>query len=604
MADEIITREELVDAKVDAKDLGECVNGNESGIVTPRLGDPYPTLPAAIHKIENVGGYISAPTLTALQAITPTYNHQLARDDSTGDEYRWNPAATPPQWVPTGRNYLNDAKADATAKANAAEANAKNYANNRIPLDAYDALDMREDIAGFVYAYTTKDGQLKLVGMSGGVQENINTLVSQIFSRDDGVLNTFLDKSGNVVAYTDLSSNLHVAGQIFQGGESLSTIVKETPKNLDRTACLAYQTSLISKYPPRSEFTSVMTRAESNGLRNRMISAIKVPTGLFMVWHQQTKAEYDGDGSGSAFWCGFADIDSSQNITIRDKKLFIYPDTDAGIVKHPHLGRTSDNRIILVYEKSVGYAEATPENPVNYIRYVKYSSDEGVTWTDPVALTFINNPPTTALKALGTTSEVLRLKSGRLIVALYSTLGQCGCIYSDNDGATWSYSQQWIREQNWGTEPCINLDSNGHLIMSMRPMQSTQMFAGFARSVDEGETWQLVHTDKLVSVVSQSFLLYDDALGLHIESHDTNSSNQRTRFRLSLSYDDCNTFSLHFAPFQDTRYVGYTQLIKWIDGVYLLLMEYNDIWSGVNSNEDLGIQLFTISEIMNNVSRN
>ncbi|WP_435718232.1 hypothetical protein [Acinetobacter baumannii] len=91
---------------------------------------------------------------------------------------------------------VSQAAADATAKANAAEANAKNYANNRIPLDAYDALDMREDIAGFVYAYTTKDGQLKLVGMSGGVQENINTLVSQIFSRDDGVLNTFLDKSG------------------------------------------------------------------------------------------------------------------------------------------------------------------------------------------------------------------------------------------------------------------------------------------------------------------------------------------------------------------------------------------------------------------------
>lgn len=97
MADEIITRVELEEAKVDAKDLGECVNGNASGIVTPRLGDPYPTLPAAIRKIENVGGLISASTLTALQAITPTYNHQVGRDDSTGDEYRWDPTATPPK---------------------------------------------------------------------------------------------------------------------------------------------------------------------------------------------------------------------------------------------------------------------------------------------------------------------------------------------------------------------------------------------------------------------------------------------------------------------------------------------------------------------------
>ncbi|MFH3981416.1 hypothetical protein WAI62_05640 [Acinetobacter baumannii] len=95
---------------MDAKDLGECVHGNESGIVTPRLGAPYPTLPAAIRKIENVGGYISAPTLTALQAIVPSYNYQLARDDSTGDEYRWNPAATPAQWEPTGRNFIKESK--------------------------------------------------------------------------------------------------------------------------------------------------------------------------------------------------------------------------------------------------------------------------------------------------------------------------------------------------------------------------------------------------------------------------------------------------------------------------------------------------------------
>lgn len=110
MADEIITRQELVDAKVDAKDLGECVHGNETGVVTPRLGEPYPTLPKAIEKVENIGGLISAPTLTALQAITPTYNYQLGRDDSTGNEYRWNPAATPPQWVATGRNNKTDSE--------------------------------------------------------------------------------------------------------------------------------------------------------------------------------------------------------------------------------------------------------------------------------------------------------------------------------------------------------------------------------------------------------------------------------------------------------------------------------------------------------------
>lgn len=109
MSDEIITRIELEEAKVDAKNLGECVNGNETGVVTPRYGDQYPTLPAALNKVENTGGLISAPTLVALNAIVPTYSYQLGQDDSTGNQYRWDPAATPaPKWVATGRNFTQD----------------------------------------------------------------------------------------------------------------------------------------------------------------------------------------------------------------------------------------------------------------------------------------------------------------------------------------------------------------------------------------------------------------------------------------------------------------------------------------------------------------
>ncbi|MDC4667478.1 hypothetical protein OHV74_17715, partial [Acinetobacter baumannii] len=84
---------------------------NTKGIITPRYGAPFKSLPLALEKVENNGGYISAPTLAALQAITPTYNHQVARVDATGDEYRWNPNASPaPKWEPTGRNYLNESK--------------------------------------------------------------------------------------------------------------------------------------------------------------------------------------------------------------------------------------------------------------------------------------------------------------------------------------------------------------------------------------------------------------------------------------------------------------------------------------------------------------
>ncbi|MCR4530832.1 GDSL-type esterase/lipase family protein [Acinetobacter venetianus] len=107
---EMISTEDIVNVKRDLNDIGECINGNETGVVNPRLGDSFSTLPVAIASVENKGGYITAPNLTALNAIIPEFNHQVARNDETGDEYRWNPAATPtPQWEPTGRNFIQDA---------------------------------------------------------------------------------------------------------------------------------------------------------------------------------------------------------------------------------------------------------------------------------------------------------------------------------------------------------------------------------------------------------------------------------------------------------------------------------------------------------------
>lgn len=119
---EVITKEQLENASVDAKDLGECIHGNETGIVTPRVGDPYPTLPAAIAMVENKGGYITAPTLAALNLIVPEFNHQVARVDESGDEYRWDLSATPQaKWMPTGKNWLNAAKVYTDQKALAQE---------------------------------------------------------------------------------------------------------------------------------------------------------------------------------------------------------------------------------------------------------------------------------------------------------------------------------------------------------------------------------------------------------------------------------------------------------------------------------------------------
>ncbi|WP_151837529.1 SGNH/GDSL hydrolase family protein [Acinetobacter ursingii] len=98
-----------LDIKADITTIDEALTliNSLDADVQEKLSD----VTAAITKFNNTGGFISAPTLDALQAITPEYDYQVARVDATGDEYRWNIDALPePTWEPTGRNFLEDTK--------------------------------------------------------------------------------------------------------------------------------------------------------------------------------------------------------------------------------------------------------------------------------------------------------------------------------------------------------------------------------------------------------------------------------------------------------------------------------------------------------------
>ncbi|BFM82979.1 hypothetical protein JUNP543_1300 [Acinetobacter baumannii] len=173
----IITEEKMQNLDRDIEDAGKTPNTD--AVIIPRYGEPYKSFPmvsregeegfnAAIQKIEKEGGFISAPTLAALQAITPTYNHQVGRDDSTGNEYRWNPAATPtPLWEPTGRNFLNDSKAYADTITNI-----NLYRGNGIHNSAFNATTFDKTTTKIDYGST--GFRYKNANLTGGVNIPFN----------------------------------------------------------------------------------------------------------------------------------------------------------------------------------------------------------------------------------------------------------------------------------------------------------------------------------------------------------------------------------------------------------------------------------------------
>ena len=170
---------------------------------------------------------------------------------------------------------------------------------------------------------------------------------------------------------------------------------------------------------------------------------------------------------------------------------------------------------------------------------------------------------------------------------MYTSGGTCYCIYSDNDGQTWTYSAWVDPNKVRGFEPSISLDMNDDLIMDIRP--NTPTYRLKAKSTDNGKTWQPMDAQQIPSSTNQGVIFRDKTVGLMIQANNAEQSYSRIKYSLSLSYDNCETFPFVYMPFAPTWYGGYSQIIKWSDGVYIISIEYADTFVSVNNNEIAGL---------------
>ncbi|BBT49986.1 hypothetical protein WP8W18E11_25160 [Acinetobacter baumannii] len=187
----IITEEMMEGLRQDIEDIKRTLR--IKGVIEPRDGEPFNSLPLAIENIENKGGYITAPNLAALQLLVPEYNFQVARDESTGDEYRWDPNATPnPAWLPTGKNYLRDA-------ANYTDEKTKEIASSLTLKKADDPniVCLLSDGAGYALIYYDK---IKDCFVGAGLLESVFGLIKALKRyEDERYIVVLSDKDGRIL---------------------------------------------------------------------------------------------------------------------------------------------------------------------------------------------------------------------------------------------------------------------------------------------------------------------------------------------------------------------------------------------------------------------
>lgn len=465
-----------------------------------------------------------------------------------------------------------------------------------------DPLDINTDKDGNVYRYTDANGDVYVVGLDDGksLQSNINSLQSQAkkapATKQDSYLSTFTDADDNIYAYFDDGSNLNLAGDLVRDGVSLSGYQDKVNHQV------RYQ-SILQQRPPIKNLVAISEYDNVKDLISRQPSGIKTPTGMVYFYHKEVEGDgFDGDATGVVLRRAILSIDSNLNVTIVNDALFDAPSEPRGISKHPMVGRTTNGRIIVVFEKRL-------ETIDKYTRYVCYSDDEGVTFTEKKLLNVSGNDPSVIsptdirITGLGSTGAIVTCPSGRLLVPIYMINGTAWTMYSDDSGLTWTHG--YPLSSGAGQEPSITLDVNSNVVMDLRPVNST-FRRNKAISYDEGLTWQLMTDIKpVISTSGQGTLFYDDSVGAMIQTHnETERAGVRNNYTLSVSFDNAKTFPLAYRPYDDDWYGGYSQIIKWRDGIYILLVEYNDRFTQVNYNENCGLIILSLSEVLSNVYSN
>jgi sialidase-1 len=153
--------------------------------------------------------------------------------------------------------------------------------------------------------------------------------------------------------------------------------------------------------------------------------------------------------------------------------------------------RLQNGEIALFYSKKDAPADMKDESQILCMPLVRFSSDEGKTWTDPI-------PCITERKGYFNmhNNRVIQLKNGRLVFSV-DQHARVRSYYSDDNGRNWKPGKEVLNpDQVYNQEPGIVELKNGDLFMIMRTDTTTQYVS---YSKDRGATWSPAAASNIIS---------------------------------------------------------------------------------------------------------
>lgn len=213
---------------------------------------------------------------------------------------------------------------------------------------------------------------------------------------------------------------------------------------------------------------------------------------LFMVWQEYLHNRHGGADNAPSQLSAMTSADSG--LAWGEHRVLVRNAPDDVNVYSPNLLKLGNGDWLFIYFR---YHVLESGKPPSTSAYICRSSDEGRTFEVPRAI-WEHRP-------LGFASGVVkRISTGRVVLpigrqtgAIWSTSDHAmlGCVLSDDEGATWKESANWVDLPLRGAmEAHVEELRDGQLLMVMR----TQLGAVFqSHSTDGGLTWTKAQTTGL-----------------------------------------------------------------------------------------------------------
>ncbi|BAP65815.1 exo-alpha-sialidase [Acinetobacter baumannii] len=557
MADEIITRQQLIEASADAESLQKFISGSDIEDVLTRLGMIYPTLAKLVRILMETGGWKAYQTEAELLATTPTVNPSVGYAFDTKKMYLWNGTS----WFNEGLSQLDQAKQYTDAKA---------------ILEAGSDLATLKDINGKTVFLIKKSGKFYIVGLPNDIASCINTLNGLIYTSNSSNLIESFDLNGRPSLTQNKSGDLILPniGNLTLALKALKNDVSsQNSLNLPAAHISGkYADYVLTEAMPDFEHTDYLLKASDVNALNifpHAVTMLRIPAitrigkskYLLFFEARENSSDFGMNSQGVATVnvdeaTGIASVSNIQCLhaafTDSENKLRTF--MNACAVK------LDSGRIICLYVRRY----STTEHQL----YKRYSDDDGLTWSNYEDITSVKG--STGWNLLCPCSQGLVKRygqhKGRIVFPLWTsgtayitTAFRSGYVYSDDSGVTWHLGE--FADYASASEVQCAEDLNGDMLFSIRLENATTPKI-IARLSDSTKKYTMIQTNKplteatIMSGLIQGENKYDNTANKF--QLTTCRTMSRQELLIHTSYDGGENWRTYLLPSTAGKSVAYS----------------------------------------------